>query len=99
MKVGIATDHDGFGLEEEFVIRLRNAGHDLTDFGAPSLNPGDDYPDFIVPVADTVVAGESRASCIDLWQWDWRICLRQLVKACLEARKARPSGTVCVCTR
>ena len=57
MKVGIATDHDGFGLEEEFVIRLRNAGHDLTDFGAPSLNPGDDYPDFIVPVADTVVAG------------------------------------------
>jgi len=57
VKVGIATDHDGFGLEEEFVIRLRNAGHDLTDFGAPSLNPGDDYPDFIVPVADTVVAG------------------------------------------
>ena len=57
MKVGIATDHDGFGLEEEFVIRLRNVGHDLTDFGAPSLNPGDDYPDFIVPVADTVVAG------------------------------------------
>lgn len=57
MKVGIATDHDGFGLEEEFVIRLRNVGHDLTDFGAHSLNPGDDYPDFIVPVADTVVAG------------------------------------------
>ena len=58
MKVGIATDHGGFLLKEELIARLRNAGHDVTDFGAHSLNPGDDYPDFIVLLADAVVAGK-----------------------------------------
>ena len=58
MKVGIATDHGGFLLKEELITRLRNAGHDVTDFGAHSLNPGDDYPDFIVLLADAVVAGK-----------------------------------------
>jgi len=56
MKVGIATDHGGFGLKEELVAKLRALGHEITDFGAHSLNPGDDYPDFVVPLADAVVA-------------------------------------------
>jgi ribose 5-phosphate isomerase B len=57
MRVGIATDHGGFGLKEEFVAQLRGAGHEVVDFGAHSLNPGDDYPDFVVPLARAVVAG------------------------------------------
>lgn len=57
MKVGIATDHGGFGLKEELIAKLRAAGHEVTDFGAHSLNPADDYPDFVVPLADAVVAG------------------------------------------
>jgi ribose 5-phosphate isomerase B len=56
MKVGIATDHGGFGLKEELIAKLRAAGHEVTDFGAHSLNPADDYPDFVVPLADAVVA-------------------------------------------
>jgi ribose 5-phosphate isomerase B len=56
MKVGIATDHGGFGLKEELVAKLRALGHEITDFGAHSLNPGDDYPDFVVPLADAVAA-------------------------------------------
>jgi ribose 5-phosphate isomerase B len=55
--VGIATDHGGFVLKEELVVRLRGAGHEIVDFGAHSLNPGDDYPDFVIPLAQAVVAG------------------------------------------
>ena len=48
-QVGIATDHGGFGLKEELVAQLRAAGHEVVDFGAHGLNPGDDYPDFVSP--------------------------------------------------
>src|SRR5580658_5210685 len=58
MKVGIASDHGGFELKEELVAKLREDGHEVTDFGAHSLDPGDDYPDFVVPLAKAVVAGE-----------------------------------------
>ena len=57
MRVGIATDHGGFGLKEELADHLRAAGHEVVDFGAHSLNPGDDYPDFVVPLARAVAAG------------------------------------------
>jgi ribose 5-phosphate isomerase B len=57
MRVGIATDHGGFGLKEELIGQLRAAGHEVVDFGAHSLNPSDDYPDFVVPLAQAVAAG------------------------------------------
>jgi len=57
MRVGIATDHGGFGLKEEIVARLRAAGYEVVDFGAPGLNAGDDYPDFVIPLAQAVAAG------------------------------------------
>jgi ribose 5-phosphate isomerase B len=57
MRVGIATDHGGFGLKEDLVARLRAAGHEVVDFGAHELNPGDDYPDFMIPLARAVAAG------------------------------------------
>jgi len=56
MRVGIATDHAGFGLKEELFARLRDAGHELVDFGAHELNPGDDYPDFVIPLARAVAS-------------------------------------------
>jgi ribose 5-phosphate isomerase B len=58
MRIGIATDHGGFGLKEGLVARLRAAGHEVLDFGAHSLNSDDDYPDFVVPLARSVAAGE-----------------------------------------
>ena len=57
MRVGIATDHGGFGLKEELVAHLRAAGHEVVDFGAHGLDPGDDYPDFVVPLSRAVAAG------------------------------------------
>jgi len=58
MRIGIATDHGGFGLKEELLARLRAAGHEVLDFGAHTWNSGDDYPDFVVPLARSVAAGE-----------------------------------------
>ena len=57
MRVGIATDHGGFGLKEELVSRIRAAGHEVVDFGAYNLNPTDDYPDYVVPLSRAVAAG------------------------------------------
>jgi len=58
MQVGIATDHGGYWLKEELRAQLRAAGHEVVDFGAHSLNSGDDYPDFVIPLALSVAAGE-----------------------------------------
>ncbi len=58
MRIGIATDHGGFGLKEELVARIRAAGHEVVDFGAHNANPDDDYPDYVAPLAQAVVAGK-----------------------------------------
>jgi len=57
MHLGIASDHGGFRLKEDLLKRLRAAGHDVVDFGARELNEGDDYPDFVIPLARAVAAG------------------------------------------
>jgi len=56
MRIGIATDHGGFNLKEELVKQLREAGHEVVDFGAHLLNQDDDYPDYVVPLAEAVAA-------------------------------------------
>ena len=57
MRIGIATDHGGFDLKEELVKKLQGAGHEVVDFGAYVLAPGDDYPDFVIPLGRAVAAG------------------------------------------
>ena len=56
MRIGIATDHGGFTLKEELAAQLRAAGHELVEYGAFSLTPEDDYPDFVIPLAQGVAA-------------------------------------------
>jgi ribose 5-phosphate isomerase B len=34
MRVGMATDPGGFSLKEDLVAHLREAGHEVVDFGA-----------------------------------------------------------------
>src|SRR6201993_3304008 len=57
MRIGIAADHGGVGLEEDLRGRLEAAGHQVVDFGAKRLDPGDDYPDFVTPLARAVASG------------------------------------------
>lgn len=54
MKIYIGTDHAGFGLKEKLVEFLKGQGHEVVDKGAFEYNEGDDYPDFVIPVAKEV---------------------------------------------
>ncbi len=58
MRIGIAADHGGFTMKERMAAALREAGYEITDFGATELNPGDDYPDFVIPLAKAVGEGK-----------------------------------------
>jgi ribose 5-phosphate isomerase B len=58
MLIGFATDHGGYVLKEPILKALSNSGHEVRDFGAYSVNPDDDYPDFVIPLARAVAMGE-----------------------------------------
>jgi len=58
MLLGFAADHGAFDLKQELIEELRSLGHKVTDFGAYSLDPADDYPDFVTPLARAVASGE-----------------------------------------
>jgi hypothetical protein len=49
MRVRIAADHGDFELKEQIIGKLRDSGFEVEDYGAHSLTPGDDYPDFVIP--------------------------------------------------
>ncbi len=51
MKIGIAADHGGFELKEVLKSFLLERGFEVKDFGAYQLEPFDDYPDLIIPLA------------------------------------------------
>ena len=54
MRIGLAADHGGFELKERLAALLREAGHEVVDFGPSAFDSGDDYPDFVVPLAKAV---------------------------------------------
>ncbi len=58
MKVGIAADHGGYELKVEMMARLRGEGFEVQDYGATSREPGDDYPDYVIPLARAVASGQ-----------------------------------------
>ena len=58
MRVGIAADHGGFTLKEQLAKSLGGSRYEVVDFGAHEMDPEDDYPDYIIPLARAVAAGE-----------------------------------------
>jgi ribose 5-phosphate isomerase B len=58
MRIALAADHGGFEMKHVLLARLRAAGHEVTDFGAGRSDPEDDYPDYIIPLARAVAAGD-----------------------------------------
>jgi ribose 5-phosphate isomerase B len=58
MRIGIAADHGGFELKVQLTSALKVAGYEVADFGAHEPVTGDDYPDFVVPLARAVARGE-----------------------------------------
>src|ERR1051325_3057272 len=57
MKIGIGSDHAGFGYKESIKAYLVEQGHQAVDFGTHSEAPVD-YPLFIRPVALAVARHE-----------------------------------------
>jgi ribose 5-phosphate isomerase B len=58
VKVYIASDHAGFELKKTLVAYVHTLGHDVEDCGPKILNPLDDYPDYIIPMAKKVCQNE-----------------------------------------
>ena len=77
MRIGVATDHGVFGLEQELVAQLRAAGHEVIDFGADRLSPDDDYPDFVTPLGDAVASGQVERDVAICGRWHRGIGVRQ----------------------
>jgi RpiB/LacA/LacB family sugar-phosphate isomerase len=55
----LGADHGGFVLKEALKQYLQARGLTVTDFGAHSQDPADDYPDFAKPAAMAVGAGRT----------------------------------------
>ena len=60
----LGADHGGFELKEILKAYLRERGLSVTDFGAKSPDPADDYPDFALPVANAVAAGQAESGLL-----------------------------------
>jgi len=77
MKVFFASDHAGFALKNALIEHVRTRGYETEDLGAFTLEPEDDYPDFMTPLAKRVVAepdscgvivggsGQGEAMCVN----------------------------------
>lgn len=58
MRVAFACDHAAYEQREGVLAALREAGHEVLDFGTKSPESVD-YPDTIAPAAEAVAAGQA----------------------------------------
>jgi ribose 5-phosphate isomerase B len=58
MIIGIASDHGGFELKQVIKKRLTELNYKVIDFGNATYDPGDDYPDYVIPLSLAVSNGE-----------------------------------------
>ncbi len=58
-KVFIAADHAGLALKEALTPFLVSLGYEVVDCGAAAYIEGDDYPDYVRPCAERVVADQA----------------------------------------
>jgi ribose 5-phosphate isomerase B len=54
-KIYLAGDHAGYELKEALIPFLRERGVEVEDVGPLEFKEGDDYPDYIMPMALKVV--------------------------------------------
>ena len=54
MLIYFAGDHAGFELKRELINFVRSLGHEAEDLGPLEPKAGDDYPDYVIPLAKKV---------------------------------------------
>ena len=64
MNVAIGADHAGFDLKCEITAWLKSQGHQVSDVGSYQMDPNDDYPDFAVAVAGSVLSGDTERGIV-----------------------------------
>ncbi len=57
-RIGVASDHGGYELKQYLVKMLSEAAYQVIDFGDREPTRDDDYPDFVVPLAQAVARGD-----------------------------------------
>jgi ribose 5-phosphate isomerase B len=57
MPIGLSADHAGFEMKERLARALRDAGYEPEDLGPFTHDPEDDYPDFVIPLAEGLADG------------------------------------------
>lgn len=55
-KIYLASDHAGFELKEALTPFLRERGYEVEDLGSATLEPNDDYPDYLMLLGRRVAA-------------------------------------------
>ena len=80
MRIAIGADHAGYDLKAPLIDLLKGLGHEVTDVGAHTLDPLDDYPDFTRAVAERVAGGQAERGVV--------VC-GSGVGACVAANKVR----------
>ena len=65
-KVLIASDHAGFELKAILTAHIKSLGYDVEDMGAKTLDPEDDYPVILTPVAMRVATEPEKYTAIVL---------------------------------
>ena len=50
----IASDHAGFELKKVLYEYLKGKGYSIVDYGPHEFDPEDDYPDYVVPLAQEI---------------------------------------------
>jgi ribose 5-phosphate isomerase B len=56
MKIAIGSDHAGYEYKQRIIDHLKEAGHEVKDFGTHSAE-STDYPLWIIPTAEAVIHG------------------------------------------
>ena len=56
MKIYFAGDHAGFEMKGKLMEFVRSLGHETEDLGPLEPKAGDDYPDFVIPLAKKVAS-------------------------------------------
>jgi len=59
MRIAIGADHAGYPLNEKVIAALKEAGHDVIDFGTHDGTQPDDYPDYAYKVGMALQKGDA----------------------------------------
>jgi ribose 5-phosphate isomerase B len=58
-RIAIGADHAGYPLNERVIAELREAGHEIVDFGTHDGSQLDDYPDYAKQVGEAIQQGDA----------------------------------------